>query len=254
MHIVFDLETTGLPIKKNIWEYYPYRDLAKYSPSRIIQICMQLYNDENNLGKVEQVEQVEQPEQPEQPEQKPKPIDEIYTFIDPKIPIPAFITTITNINDSMVKNFHFTNELVNRIRSFVTKSTLIIGHNVDFDIYILCSELYRLGQIDLADKIFKKPRFCTMKNASKLGKIKRFIKLETLYYMFYTQKIGDAHDAKTDVLMCKKIFDIIKLFDKLHKDNGLQRLLVANNNKNNPTNNFANDLDNDLLAIEKITL
>jgi hypothetical protein len=53
-----------------------------------------------------------------------------------------------------------------------------------------------------------------MKNAHKIQKGGRYPKLETLYSMFYKEKLGNSHDAKVDVLMCKKIYDIYVLAEK----------------------------------------
>lgn len=189
MQIFLDLETTGLaPRNKN--GYVDYKETDKYKDCRVIQIYMCLYND-NTL------------------------IDEIHTYIDPKIPIPEKAKEITKITDEQVKNKKFTKDIINKIKSFLKLGNIIIGHNIEFDISILASELYRLEEKDLAKNLFEKKQFCTMKNAYKIQKGGKYIKLETLYSMFYKEKLGNSHDAKVDVLMCKKIYDIYVLVDKL---------------------------------------
>lgn len=186
MQIFLDLETTNLaPRDKN--GYCAYTELEKYNSCRIIQIYMCLYN--NNIV-----------------------IDEIYTFIDPKMLIPDKAKEITGITDELVKNKKFTKEYIYKIKTFLSLGNIIIGHNIDFDINILASELYRLEEKELAKTLFNKKRFCTMKNAYKIQKGGKFVKLETLYSSFYTEKIGTAHDAKTDVLMCIKLYNIYRLF------------------------------------------
>lgn len=190
MQIFLDLETTDLaPRDKN--GYCDYTDLEKYKTCRIIQIYMCLYKDDVL-------------------------IDEIYTYVDPQMPIPKKALEITKITDEKVKNKKLTIEIINKIKSFLKLGNIIIGHNIDFDINILSSELYRLDEKDLAKNLFEKKRFCTMKNAYKLQKGGKYVKLETLYSTFYKDKLGVAHDAKVDVLMCKKLYDIYKLFDKMN--------------------------------------
>ena len=43
--IVFDTETTGLPITKGFNNYYSYKELEKYNSSRLLSICWQVYKD-----------------------------------------------------------------------------------------------------------------------------------------------------------------------------------------------------------------
>lgn len=189
MQIFLDLETTDLaPRNKN--GYIDYKEIDKYKNCRVIQIYMCLYNNDTL-------------------------IDEIHTYIDPKMPIPDKAKEITKITDEQVKNKKFTKDIINKIKSFLQLGKIIIGHNIEFDICILASELYRLEEKDLAKNLFEKKQFCTMKNAYKIQKGGKYIKLETLYYMFYKEKLGNSHDAKVDVLMCKKIYDIYLLMDKL---------------------------------------
>jgi DNA polymerase III epsilon subunit-like protein len=188
MQIFLDLETTGLAPQNNL-TYCDYKETEKYDSCRIIQICMSLYNDDVL-------------------------VDEIYEYIDPKIKIPQRIVEITKINNDKVKNKKFTKKMINKIKSFLNLGDIIIGHNVEFDITVLASELYRMKECSLAETLFKKHFFCTMKNSNKLQKGTKYIKLQTLYSSFFQDKIENAHDAKVDVLMCKKLYGLYTLLDK----------------------------------------
>jgi DNA polymerase III epsilon subunit-like protein len=190
MQLFLDLETTGLAPKEGS-SYCDYKQTDKYDSCRIIQICMILYNDDVL-------------------------IDEICSYIDPKITIPQKITDLTKINNQSVKNKKFTKEMIQKIKSFLKLGKKIIGHNVEFDIVVLASELYRMGETELASILYSKPIFCTMKNAYKLQKTNKYIKLQTLYSTFFKESLGDAHDAKIDVLMCKKLYDLYNLVDKIN--------------------------------------
>jgi hypothetical protein len=75
-----------------------------------------------------------------------------------------------------------------------------------------------MGEKDLAEALYKKKRFCTMKNAYKLQQGGKYVKLQTLYSTFYKENLGDAHDARVDVLMCKKLYEMYELVGKIHKE------------------------------------
>jgi len=190
MQIFLDLETTGLA-PKNGSSYCDYKDSIKYASCRIIQICMSLYNGETL-------------------------VDEICSYVDPLIPIPKEVTDLTKITNDKVKDKKFSKEMVNKIKSFLKLGNKIVGHNIEFDIVVLSSELYRMNETKLASVLFTKPTFCTMKNAYKLQKTGKYIKLQTLYSTFFKDDLGEAHDAKVDVLMCKKLYDLYVLIEKIN--------------------------------------
>ena len=190
MQIFLDLETTGLAPKDGS-AFFDYKKSEKYDSCRIIQICMRLYNGETL-------------------------VDEICSYVDPKIPIPEKVTVLTKITSEIVKNKKFTKEMTNKIKSFLKLGEKIIGHNIEFDVVVLASELYRMKETELAEALFVKQTFCTMKNAYKLQKTGRYIKLQTLYSTFFKDDLGEAHDAKVDVLMCKKLYDLYVLVEKIN--------------------------------------
>jgi len=115
MQIFIDLETTGLAPREG-GDYVDYKNSDKYKTCKIIQICMRLYNGD-------------------------KLIDEICSYVDPLIPIPKIVSDITKITEPMVKNKKFTKRMVNKIKSFLKLGTVIIAHNIDFDIHVLASLL-----------------------------------------------------------------------------------------------------------------
>ena len=190
MQIFLDLETTGLAPKDGS-SYCDYKKSENYNSCRIIQICMRLYNADIL-------------------------VDEIFSYVDPKISIPEKVIELTKITNDKVKDKKFTKEMINKIKSFLKLGNKIIGHNIEFDIVVLASELYRMKETELANYLFIKPTFCTMKNAFKLQKTGKYIKLQTLYSTFFKDDLGEAHDAKVDVLMCKKLYDLYDLVEKIN--------------------------------------
>ena len=84
--------------------------------------------------------------------------------------------------------------------------TQIIAHNVDFDINILKSELYRYNYNITLGQIRAIPLYCTMKKAQKKMNVGKWPKLAEAYTHFYGDNITNAHDAEFDTLHCYKIY------------------------------------------------
>ena len=89
----------------------------------------------------------------------------------------------------------------------------IVGHNVDFDLHIVCAELYRLG-LDY-DSLFKKSSICTMKNSMNFCAIPnpnsyyggyKWPTLQELYLKLFNRNFDDAHDALSDILATKECY------------------------------------------------
>ena len=71
-------------------------------------------------------------------------ISEFSTLINPKIPIPPAITQLTHISASMVKDSPFMKEVLPYFVEFIGKS-ILMGHNVQFDLNFLNSECEKHG-------------------------------------------------------------------------------------------------------------
>lgn len=90
----------------------------------------------------------------------------------------------------------------------ISKSEIIIAHNMDFDEKIIGAEFLRTG---IKTVLFNKQRFCTMKTTTRLCQINgpygyKWPKLSELYYYLFKNKITDAHDAAVDVKACAECF------------------------------------------------
>ena len=92
-------------------------------------------------------------------------------------------------------------------------SNLIVGHNIDFDIKIVGSEMYRLGIENICNT---KPNICTMKSSIEYCSFEtnhgsRYPKLQELYTKLFSRPFENAHDAFSDI---KATFDCFwKLVD-----------------------------------------
>lgn len=182
MHIVFDLETSGLPIMRNRNEYFNYSIIDKYNNSRIVQIAyMAIDNDYNILYSKEF---------------KVKDVD----LRDS--------TKFHNITQQDIqesgKDF---DAIVDELMSDFKESTSLIAHNISFDINVLCSELYRRGYKEFASMIIKKPIVCTMLRLKNIINVTnsygvKYPSLADLYRFAFGSEacIENAHNAHYDVL------------------------------------------------------
>jgi DNA polymerase III epsilon subunit-like protein len=94
-------------------------------------------------------------------------------------------------------------------------SSVVVGHNVEFDYNVVRSELLRRN---LHDYLRAYPRFCTMKSKPILNYCKimmgnhrlRWSKLQELYSLLFHQDLENAHDALGDAEACAKCFFELK--------------------------------------------
>lgn len=90
------------------------------------------------------------------------PIDYFHTLINPKEKLPWFITKLTGIKNSMLKNAPTFKEVANKVIEFI-KDGIIVAHNAPFDYSYLKYELER----SIDNFIFQNEKLCTVKLARK---------------------------------------------------------------------------------------
>ena len=90
-----------------------------------------------------------------------KVLDEFTTLVNPEAPIPAFITNLTGITQAMVRNQPKFYEIAKKVAE-ITKDTIFVAHNVNFDYNIIQAEFKALG-FD-----FKLPKLCTVRLSRKI--------------------------------------------------------------------------------------
>lgn len=181
LHIVFDLETTGLPIMKNKNEYYDYKIIDKYQGSRIVQIAYKL-------------------------------IDNDYNILYQK----DFLVKDVDIGDSeryhkirkedlerFGKNF---NEFIDEVIEDFTNASSLIAHNINFDLNILSSELFRRGiPQQHIQTIRNKTLICTMIRLKNVINVQnsygiKYPSMSDLYKFAFGPEavIDNAHNAIAD--------------------------------------------------------
>ncbi|WP_320054716.1 exonuclease domain-containing protein [uncultured Acetobacteroides sp.] len=71
-------------------------------------------------------------------------VEEFCTLLNPEKPIPGYITKLTGITNSMVKNAPKFYEVAKKIVE-ITRDAIFVGHNVGFDYSFVQNEFKRLG-------------------------------------------------------------------------------------------------------------
>ena len=90
-----------------------------------------------------------------------KIINEFTSLVNPEQNIPAFITNLTGITDAMVRSAPKFYEIAKKVEE-ITKDTIFVAHNVNFDYNIIRDEFKSLG-FD-----FKRKKLCTVRLSRKI--------------------------------------------------------------------------------------
>ena len=144
--------------------------------------------------------------------------DEFHSLVNPEIPIPSFITTLTSIDDKMVKGAPKFREIAPQFLDFVGDSVLV-AHNALFDMKFLNVEI---GRIHLNHRVAN-PYLCTVRLARKLVSEVDNHKLSTMAN-YYSIPLENHHRASDDALATAKIF--VRLLELL-EEKGVKDLRSA---------------------------
>ena len=185
--LVLDLETTGLPDNSPTTRYYPYYNTQHYNNSRVVQLCYAIYDNTGELVKLEDF------------------IIKPYNFLIKN----EHIHGISH-EKAVQEGIEF-EKIVSSVQIAIKNADVIIGHNIQFDIQILASELHRRHFYEIASTLIKKKRYCTMFEGKKFFGLKKQPKLCELYKLCFFEESENNHNAKYDVLNTAKCFFYIKL-------------------------------------------
>lgn len=144
--------------------------------------------------------------------------ESFHSLVNPETPIPAFITSLTNIDDAMVKNSPKFAEIVGDFLDFVGDSVLV-AHNAMFDMRFLNVEV---GRVHINYRVAN-PYLCTVRLSRKLIPEIENHKLSTVAN-YYSINLENHHRASDDAMATAQIF--IKLLDLL-KEKGVTDLNTA---------------------------
>ncbi|BAO66290.1 DNA polymerase III subunit alpha [Candidatus Karelsulcia muelleri] len=220
MYIIFDTETTGLPKDYNA----PINNIINWP--RLVKISWGLYDEKLKL--IELKDYIIKPEGYEIP------------FISTKI---HGIST----KDAIEKGYKI-NYVLKKFNKIINKYNFFIGHNVFFDIKIICAEFFRIKKKNflykkkIIDTKEKSINYC----AIKIGKDKlKWPTLTELYKKLFNDTFI-AHDSKSDVLATSKCFFELLRIGIISLNNINKKLLINKINllKLNKINNLKLKINN----------
>ena len=184
-YLVLDTETNGIPIRLNYNNYHSYKHTNKYNCSRIVQMSWIIYD--NNEKLLEEHDYIIKPN----------------NFSIENSNIHGITNDIAKIKGRNLR------DIMDIFIKSLKEVTFVVCHNINFDINVIKSELYRLGRQDLINLIDKKILICTLETANncmkKLGLIKS-TKLEELYNHFTQEIMEGAHNSRCDVIATNVVF------------------------------------------------
>lgn len=189
-----DIETSGLPIKKGYNNYHSYKLLKKYDSSRIVQLSWIVTDHSGKKIKVRN-----------------------FTIKPNGFVIPKEVEKIhgTSTEDALENGLDI-NFVFNKLKKDLKNVNEIIAHNIQFDAYVLFSEVYRNNKKTLLSVLHKKKYICTGESTRDVLKIKTSYKnykmptLGELYKWSFNKDMKGSHTSKYDTWNLYRIFFKIK--------------------------------------------
>jgi DNA polymerase III subunit alpha len=188
MFLIFDTETTGLPMRSNA----PLEDLSNWP--RVVQLAWQFHGLKGEILGVKNY--IIKPE----------------GFI-----IPYSAEKVHGISTAMAEaQGRPLKDVMSEFYADVELCKILIGHNIDFDLNIVAAEFLRSG---IENTFLSKPRLCTKELSTnfcalpggKGGKFK-WPNLNELYTRLFNEGFQGAHNASADVAATARcFFELIRL-------------------------------------------
>jgi len=180
MYLFFDTETTGLP--KNFKA--PVTDTTNWP--RMVQLAWHLYEPDGTF--IESQDFIIKPEN----YTIPKQASDIHR-----------ITTERALNEGTELE-----EVLNLFSAQISKSSLLIAHNMNFDEKIIGAEFIRKN---IENQLFSKQRLCTMLASVDYCQIPgnygyKWPKLDELHKILFDNSFAEAHDAAADIKATARCF------------------------------------------------
>lgn len=189
MALIIDTETNGLPDMANLrWGEYPdFKDLEKYSTSRIVQFT--IMTCDADFTEVE-----------------------LKDYIIKRNNFAIRNTEFHGITDEISdKDGRDLIEVAEIFYECLKATSHIIAHNIAFDINVIKSELFRHGLFHIIEEVDRKICLCTMKHMkpilkiiNKYGRYKN-PSLNELYRHNFGVDIENAHNSKYDVINLHRV-------------------------------------------------
>ena len=146
-------------------------------------------------------------------------VDNFLQLVNPEIPIPRFVMTLTGISNEMVRRAPVFAEVAPQWLDFVSDSVLV-AHNAPFDTSFLNHEISRVYP---GHRMFN-PHLCTVKLSRRVLPDIANHRLDTIADHF-SIPIVSRHRAGSDALATAEIF--LLLLSKLEEEHGVLDLVTA---------------------------
>ena len=209
--LVFDTETTGLPTERNasIFENdkWPY----------IVQLSYIVYDCSKNLV-LEMFDNIID-------------VNEDVIISEESIRIHGITKEI-----SKSKGMHITTAL-EKFNKDVQKVDMLVGHNISFDKRVIMVECMRNKvQQHFNYNKYKKPEYCTMKNAIDICKIERvgrtgekyfkYPNLSELHQNLFGEIPRGTHNSLVDILVCLRCYFKLIYDQDINSEFGIKHLFI----------------------------
>jgi DNA polymerase-3 subunit alpha (Gram-positive type) len=126
--------------------------------------------------------------------------ESFHSLVNPEMPIPAFIISLTGISDAMVADAPKFAEIADNVLDFIGES-VIVAHNARFDMSFLNYEIGRIYE----DSRLGNPSLCTVQLSRGLISEIENHKLKTVA-RYYSIDLKNHHRAAEDAHATAKIF------------------------------------------------
>ena len=146
-------------------------------------------------------------------------VDKFVTLVNPEIPIPRFVATLTGISNEMVRGAPVFADVAPKWLDFVSEAVLV-AHNAPFDTSFLNHEISRV----YPGHRMVNPHLCTVRLSRRAMPDLSNHRLETIASHF-SIPIASRHRAGSDALATAEIF--ILLLPELEETHGIKDLGAA---------------------------
>ncbi|KAG2495149.1 hypothetical protein HYH03_006757 [Edaphochlamys debaryana] len=93
-------------------------------------------------------------------------------------------------------------QILNRFLEAIEGCEVLAAHNTEFHLWVIASELCRLGRFADALALLQRPRVCTMRDGQLMLVLPKWPKLEDLYRITQEAHMEGRHNALADALAC----------------------------------------------------
>ena len=184
MYFFFDTETTGIPRNYKA----PASDLKNWP--RLVQLAWLLFDEQEH--EISSAEYIVKPE----------------GFV-----IPSDASKIHGITTELaLRNGINLQSVITAVEENITRASVLIAHNMQFDEKILGAELLRANHPNVVES---KERRCTMQSSTNYCRLPgqygyKWPTLQELHMKLFNEPFEGAHHALTDVRACAKCYFELK--------------------------------------------